>query len=691
MLLGVSMVSVITAGTVGYFSASDSLRANVFAQLTTIRETRAAEITRFLESVRSDVMIGSSNESAVGASNSFNSAFDRLEAQSLPPTLQQSVDQFYRDDFVPQLSKRTGLDYSTAAFTPRNNAATYLQGFYTAPHHLDYDEAAKVDDAQDGSSWSEVNARYNSYFRTFTAHLGFDDALLLDTHGNVVYSVYKGVDLGANLKTGPYQDSALTSAYEQILRSNTLGDATLTDFDRYLPSLNAPTMWALSPVGADGQITGVLAFQISLDSINTVMTGGQAWEKQGLGATGEVYLAGPDRTMRSTSRALLEHPRDYAQRALEAGTPPDVVAKMSKYEGTILLQPVRSAAVANAFEGKTGTIVARDYLGTESLSAYAPVHIPGLNWVIVAHEDMNEAFAPVVTLTRDLALSIVGLVLLVCLASLLLAQLFLRPLRRLVRAVKRIAAGEIGVQVNTGSRDEIADVGESFNEMSRSLQVKADLLDAEQKEHERLLLTLMPEGLAKRYRQGDETIAEDHHDVTVLFADILGFDDYARDRSSAETLASLNDIVKAFEEEAERWGIEQVRTTRQDGFLASCGLVVPRVDSARRTVEFAMEMTRIVDHFNTQHHTELGLRAGIDTGTVTSGLVGRTSVVYDMWGDAVNLAHRVQGSADAPGIYVTERVVEALPAYVSFTETAVVGGGPDEQRVWCVDIEAQHA
>jgi class 3 adenylate cyclase len=145
--------------------------------------------------------------------------------------------------------------------------------------------------------------------------------------------------------------------------------------------------------------------------------------------------------------------------------------------------------------------------------------------------------------------------------------------------------------------------------------------------------------------------------------------------------------VRSFDEAAERFGVERVRTTRQEGFLASCGLNTPRVDHARRVVEFAMEMQKVLDVFGAQHEARLQLRAGIDTGTVTSGLVGRTSVVYDLWGDAVNLAHRLHGVTGAPGIFVTQRVVDLLPDTSGFTASGTVETQSGEQRVWSVDRE----
>ena len=209
---------------------------------------------------------------------------------------------------------------------------------------------------------------------------------------------------------------------------------------------------------------------------------------------------------------------------------------------TLLLQPVRTDAVSSAATGATGTTLSAGYLGGETIAAYAPLDIPGLDWVIVAEIDSAEAFAPVDDFTRNLVLSSAVIVLVVSLLSLVIAGVIVRPLRRLRDAARKIAAGEVGVQVDAGSSDELADVGAAFNDMSRSLQVKAALLEEQQEENERLLLAMMPESLVKRYKEGARTIALDHQEVTVMFGDIEGFEAFSQGQTiRAGTRATQRD------------------------------------------------------------------------------------------------------------------------------------------------------
>jgi class 3 adenylate cyclase len=287
----------------------------------------------------------------------------------------------------------------------------------------------------------------------------------------------------------------------------------------------------------------------------------------------------------------------------------------------------------------------------------------------------------VAVFTRKLVLSTVLIIFVVCLAALLLARLFVRPIRRLEAGAQHISSGEYGVTLPVHSRDEFGDLTVAFNDMSRNLSIKDDLLTEQRRENDRLMLSLMPEPVVQRYREGEEIIAQDHPNVTVIFADIVGLDELSADQTSDEHLSIVNKLVRQFDSAAVNLGVEQVRTLH-NGYLASCGLSVPRLDNVRRTVDFAVEMQRIVDRFNGETGHTLKLRAGIDTGTVTSGLVGRASLAYDMWGSAVSLAYQVQSGTPQPGVYVSSDVYEAMRDTRSFVSAGQITVDGVEQPIW---------
>ncbi len=257
----------------------------------------------------------------------------------------------------------------------------------------------------------------------------------------------------------------------------------------------------------------------------------------------------------------------------------------------------------------------------------------------------------------------------------------MRPIRKLEGGAQRIGRGDYDVAIPVESRDEIGDLTVAFNEMSRNLGIKEELLAEQRKENDRLLLSLMPEPVVQRYREGEQTIAQDHQDVTVIFADIVGLDEMSDELPSEESLAIVNELLRQFDAAAEGLGVERVRTLR-NGYLASCGMNVPRLDNVRRTVDFALEMQRIIDRFNGQTGRRLNVRAGIDTGTVTTGLVGRATIVYDMWGAAVSLAYQVQSGSPKPGIYVSADVYEIMRDSRHFTSAGVVDVDGTEEPIW---------
>jgi class 3 adenylate cyclase len=322
-------------------------------------------------------------------------------------------------------------------------------------------------------------------------------------------------------------------------------------------------------------------------------------------------------------------------------------------------------------------------MGNQELEAYAPVDVPNsdLHWSVLATVDTSEAFAPISAFTRTLVLSTTVIIFIVCVAAMLLAQLSVRPIRRLEAGAQRISAGDYDTAVPVTSRDEIGDLTQAFNEMSRNLAIKEELLNEQRRENDRLLRLLMPESVVQRYRQGEETIAQDHQDVTVIFADIMGLDQLQAELRSEESLALTNELIRQIDSAADSLGVERVRTVH-NGYLASCGLNIPRLDNLRRIVDFALECQRIIDQFNTKTGRHLGFRAGIDTGRVSSGLIGRSSIVYDMWGAAVNLAYQAQSGSAQPGIYVTSQVYETLRDTRQFTPAGTITVDGAEEPIW---------
>lgn len=701
MLLLVSVGSNVVVGVIGYINGTESLTKAANERLIEVRDSRAREIVGLFDSIEASLLLASRDSAVVDAEVAFAQAFGELESEGIAAgavdaaglegssgilTAEQEaeLESYFTDDFGPRLNEATGEEADASSFIPASAAARYLLYHYTVQGGED---ASAVDDAGDGSTWSAVHAANHDYLRRLARLSGYPGLVLISNAGQVVYSVNKDVDLGADLVDGPYAYTNLALAFQQAMSGNRLDAVTFADFESYAPALDAPTGWAVAPLASDDAIVGAVAVRLPSDRIDAIMTGGENWEQSGLGRTGEAYLVGRDGTMRSLSRDLVEDPAAYLAAATRAGLPADDAQRAVETGQTLLIQRVDTDVVKRALDGEKNVDTTSNYLGDRSIAAFAPITPAGFTWAIVAEIDASEALAPVDDFTSRLAISSAILVAVVSIISVIISGLAVRPLRRLRDAARRIAAGENGVQVEAGESDELADVAAAFNEMSRSLELKNALLEEQRQENERLLHTLMPETIAKKYREGARTIVEDHQEVTVLFADVVGFEEYGRGVDSEKALDLLNEIFRAFDDAAEEHGVERVRSTRA-GYLASCGLTVPRVDNARRAVAFALDISHIVERFGAQQGADLHVRVGIDTGTVTSGLVGRSSMVYDLWGDAVSLAFRLQGGATESGVFVTQRVADKIPDSLPYTDSGVVETSSGWQRVWRVDPAA---
>lgn len=680
LLAGILGVAVI--GLIGALTGRGALRQVESERLIELRESQRRQVEALFREVTNSLIVYSSGFSVNEATAALTAGFNQLANATITPAQQQALVNYYDNEMIKPIKRTTGGLIDINAVLPSSAAQKYLQAYYTAPSRSATD-SMPVADAGDGSAWSAANAHFDFYLRDIVTRFEYRDALLIDTQGNVVYSVMKGPDLGTNILTGPYRESNLRDAYQKALRSNDADFVWITDFQPFQPQLDAPTAWVVSPVGMNGKIDGVMALPVPISKINKVMTANKHWQAAGMGPSTETYLAGPDDLMRSDSRLFLEDPKEYRREAIAAGTPPDVVDRAIRLGGTTLVQPVGSAGLRAAQRGESGTIGGTDYTGNRELEAYAPLNIPNsdLHWSILATRDDSDAFARLGHFSKTLVIAVTSLVFAVCVASMFIAQAAVRPVRRLEEGTRKISSGDYDINIPVMSRDEIGDLTAAFNEMSRNLAIKEELLNEQRNENNRILLALMPESIVQRYREGEATIAQKHQDVAIIFADIVGLDELSNDLPGHELVGIVDGLFRQFDSAAETLGVERIRTFHSS-YLATCGVITPRLDSIHRSVDFGVEMHRIIDRFNSQTGHELRLRVGINTGNVISGLVGGSSLVYDMWGAAVSLAYQMHRGAPQPGIYVSSQVYEAMRDVRQFTPAGTISVGGTDQAMY---------
>jgi adenylate cyclase len=205
----------------------------------------------------------------------------------------------------------------------------------------------------------------------------------------------------------------------------------------------------------------------------------------------------------------------------------------------------------------------------------------------------------------------------------------------------------------------------------KSLQSAYEKLETEQQRSEQLLLNVLPQSIAERLKQQTGIIAESFTDVSVLFADLVGFTELSGRISPPEIVAFLNQIFSAFDQLAEEHGLEKIKTIG-DAYMVVAGLPVERPDHAHAIADMALDMQRALTQFNAQNHQNCRIRIGIATGPVVAGVIGIKKFIYDLWGDTVNMASRMESHGVPDCIQVTEETYEVLKDHYIFEERGVI-------------------
>jgi class 3 adenylate cyclase len=184
-------------------------------------------------------------------------------------------------------------------------------------------------------------------------------------------------------------------------------------------------------------------------------------------------------------------------------------------------------------------------------------------------------------------------------------------------------------------------------------------LALEEERSERLLLNVLPAPIAARLKAGEEVIADAYPEVTVLFADLVDFTRRSRRVGPAQVVVVLNELFSVFDELAQRHGLEKIKTIG-DAYMVAGGLPDPRPDHAQAIAELALAMQAEVARRTDPSGHPLQVRIGIDTGPVEAGVIGTSKFSYDLWGDTVNTASRMESHGIAGCIQVTEHTYQRL-------------------------------
>ena len=204
-------------------------------------------------------------------------------------------------------------------------------------------------------------------------------------------------------------------------------------------------------------------------------------------------------------------------------------------------------------------------------------------------------------------------------------------------------------------------------------------LRTERRRAEDLLLNVLPASIARRLKESPEVIADDFEECTVLFADIVGFTAHSRAIPADALIAQLNAVFSAFDELTERRGVQKIKTIG-DGYMAVAGVPEPREDHIEACCHLALDMQEAMLQL-ARSGPALELRIGINTGPAVAGVIGTSRFSYDLWGDTVNMASRMESYGEPGKIQVSQRVVDRASAAFRFERAGqadLKGFGPTD-------------
>lgn len=478
----ISLAAVLISSIFAGISSKNALEKAAFERLTAVRELKAQQIESYFELLGSQAVSLASNSNTFDAVSEFsysifllNGLVNKVRAED-----KESLDQYYDNVLARQLEESGVVEVGTDlidSLKPTNALSISIQSNFIANSDwVNGDGAlANADNASD--YYKDKILHSDSFYKDFITRFGYNDVYLIAGEDNrVIYSTTRGIEFGTSLLNGPHSSSNLASVAD-IASGMEQGEYVFADFKKYLPALGEPTAFVAAPIFVDGNMKGVIALEMSADRINAIMTSNESWQDVGLGTSGETYLVGDDFLLRNQSRFLIEDREEYLKMIAETGTSEEIVRQIGNLDNAIGLQSVDTIGVRAALNGETDVRIFPDYRGIDVLSAYRPMKLHGLNWVIMSEIDKAEAFAEIAKL-RDWLIVLASLVLAASIyASYFLSITLTRPIRLLETAARKLSSGSLDDKIEKTSSDEIGDLASSFEEMRRTLKTSFDSVE----------------------------------------------------------------------------------------------------------------------------------------------------------------------------------------------------------------------
>ena len=482
LVLAFVALAVVSVGTTAFLmgqsaisKSEDTIQKKVESRLIATRDLKKIQVEDYFSGLRDQVVNMSSQPWVVEAGTEFRTAFKTFEAEQ--GTSDAGLMDYYTTQFgerYKELNSGNAFDINSI-YSGLSSVAKSMQSTYISnnPHPLG--EKDQLVSSGSTSYYDELHSEYHSTFRNFLQTYGYYDIFIVEPeNGHIIYSVFKELDFATSLDSGPYKDSGIAKAYQAAKQITDPKGSVLIDFASYSPSYDSAASFIASPILDGGSLVGILIYQMPLDRINYLMTNNKQWKEAGFGDTGETYLVGPDQTLRSEVRFLIEDPEGYSKALLNSGEDAQLVNKMTATGTAIGLLKVKTEGASQAVQNQKGVAYFNDYRGEPVISAYTPINILGLKWGLLSEVDEAEAFAGQRALVSNLMNTtlIIAAILISIMAGLgiLMAKYLVKPIDDFAKTLRHVTDdNDFGLRFDISQKNEFSVLGQALNELMENL------------------------------------------------------------------------------------------------------------------------------------------------------------------------------------------------------------------------------
>ena len=481
----------ILLGTQATSAAEHALESQVANQLISIREIKKVQIENYFKALEKRVKTYSVDSATVLYAQKLN-IYYRGDKRKLTDVSEQKQNllAYYQGPLNEAYQKWNPAPLANpgALVEQLEPIGIAVQNSFIALNESPFGEKHNLINPEDGTTYATAHGDSHRVLKRMYEKLNISDMYIVNPDGDVIYSVQKNPDFATNLNTGPYKDSNLARTYKTAIESGDSAFVAISDIAPYPGNFNRPSMFIASPIqdlDTDDayEILGVMVFQIDLDQINDIMSSDAAWETIGMGKTGDAYLVGQNKSLRSNSRLLIEDKDKYLQKLTDQGTAQDTINTIELQSTAVAHAPVVNESVDKALAGEVGAQMVKTASGKLELIAYAPLNFKTLHWAILSSIDASEAFAAKNALAKRI--NLIGLILTAIMIGIAVvvgtwfATRITKPLIKASRTMRQIEeSSDLTMRIEVNSDDEIGSMASAMNKMLEKFRTSMEQVAA---------------------------------------------------------------------------------------------------------------------------------------------------------------------------------------------------------------------